>query len=96
MGSAARSLNNLYCLVLDADKVGEPRIFEFEAAGAQSALIAAARHCRGRKAEVFENGRSLCSITHDTADGFWIIAPTAAQTALQSQVRSVSGNIHAV
>lgn len=72
-------LDNLYCLVLGKDGLGDARIIEFEASGAHSALIMAGRHCRGRKAEVFENGQSLCSITSDAAEGFWVIMPPVAQ-----------------
>lgn len=96
MASLAKNFDNQYCLVVVDDSIGEARIFEFEAPSAQSVIIMAGRHCRGRKAEVFENGRSLCSITNDPTDGFWLIAPTAARTETPAPVSGVSNSLHAV
>ncbi len=72
--------NNHYCLKLGNDHLGDARIIEFDASGAHSALLIAGRHCRGRKADVFENGHPLCSVVSDPADGFWVIMPPVAQS----------------
>ena len=70
--------NNLYCLLWGDDGAGDPRIVEFEAPSAQSALFLAARHCPGRKVEVFENGRSLGNIWSEAGGGYWVITPPRA------------------
>lgn len=74
--------DNSYRLVMGQGGGDESRTIEFRAAGAHSALFVAGQHCRGRQAEVFENGRLLCSILNDATDGFWVIAPPAARDSV--------------
>lgn len=71
--------DKVYRLVLGNDDVGDPRFIEFEANGAYSALVVAARHCAGRQVEVLENGRSLGSIRSQAGGGYWVITPPREQ-----------------
>ena len=73
MNMAAERGDNVYRLILGRDDMGDPRFIEFEAAGAYSALLVAARHCAGRKVEVFENGRSLGTVRSHAEGGYWVI-----------------------
>lgn len=70
-------LENAYMLVMNSGRDAAPRIIEFEARGAESALLAAERHCAGRRAEVFENGQSLGMVQSGGEGGFWVITPAA-------------------
>ena len=78
-----------YRLVLGDDGKGVARIIEFEAAGAEAALMAAQRMCGGREAEVFQDGRSLGLVKNDPDAGFWILKnkrETARAKQAQEQV----------
>jgi hypothetical protein len=64
-----------YQLVLAEDGRGSERRIEFEASGAAAALLLAQRQCGGRRAELFEDGRSLGGLQNRRNGGFWIISP---------------------
>lgn len=66
-----------YRLVLFEDGRGSSRIIEFEGWGADAAFHRAQQHCRGREAELLEDGRSLGRLKCDGAAGFWILSSSA-------------------
>ena len=75
-----------YRLVLGDDGEGAAQIIEFEAAGAEAALMAAQRMCAGREAEVLQDGRSLGRVQNQAVGGFWILngAPRADDDGARS------------
>lgn len=73
-----RNWNHTYRLVLSEDGTGVPRTIEFEAPGPEVALYMAQQQCRGREAEVLEDGRSLGRVRM-AAGGFWRLSPADVQ-----------------
>lgn len=71
-----------YQLVLTEDGRGCEQTIEFEASGADAALYIAERHCDGRKAELFEDGRSLGCLQGPDKNGLWIVSPPVRATSL--------------
>ena len=72
-----RNWNHTYQLILTDDGEGLPRTIEFEAAGPEAALYMAQQQCRGREAEVFEDGRSLGRVQCVRQGGYWRLSPRA-------------------
>ena len=81
MKPAQRNWNQTYQLILHDDGRGAGRTIEFEASGAEAALYVAQHRCRGREAELFENGRSLGRLMCSEAGGFWVISANGAAPA---------------
>jgi hypothetical protein len=75
-----RNWNQSYQLILHDDDRGAGRTIEFEASGAEAALYMAQQHCRGREAELVQDGRSLGRLKCDKG-GYWVISPPAAVPA---------------
>lgn len=75
-----RNWNRTYHLILHDDERGAGRTIEFEAAGAEAALYVAQRQCRGREAELVQDGRSLGRLKCDKG-GYWVISPPVAVPA---------------
>jgi hypothetical protein len=67
-----------YALVLTEDGLESTRRIEFEALGPDSALFRAEKECRGREAELFEDGRSLGRIKCALNGGYWVLTPAGA------------------
>lgn len=65
------SPNNSYRLVLSEDSFGNAQTIEFDAPSAEAALHRLRRHCSGREAELFEDGRSLGRVTCVADGGYW-------------------------
>ena len=76
MGQTSRNWNQTYQLILHEDGRGVARTIEFEASGAEAALYVAQQQCRGREAELMQEGRSLGRLKCDKG-GHWVISPTA-------------------
>jgi len=73
-------MGHAYRLVLQDDGRNCEQTVEFDAAGAESALVNAQRYCGGRYAELFEDGRSLGRLHLDPGAGFWTVsAPDGAR-----------------
>lgn len=70
--------NRHYRLVLLEDGHGTAHTIEFEAPGADSALLRVEKECRGREAELFEDGRSLGRIKCASRGGYWVLTPAIA------------------
>lgn len=79
METPRRSFSQTYQLVLAEDGQGQAQTIEFEASGPDAALFVAERQCRGRDAELLENGRSLGRLRCADRGGFWILSPPAPQ-----------------
>lgn len=77
MRDSNRGSKHSYQLVLAEDGRGSGRRIEFEASSAAAALLLAQRQCAGRRAELFEDGRSLGGLQNRRNGGFWIISPPA-------------------
>lgn len=75
MRDSVRGKKHSYQLILEDDGRGSERRIEFEACGAAAALSLAHRQCGGRRAELFEDGRSLGGLQNRRNGGFWIITP---------------------
>lgn len=75
MNRSSLSARRHYQLVLSEDGPGTARRIEFEALGSDSALLRAERECRGREAELFEDGRSLGRIKCASSGGYWLLSP---------------------
>jgi hypothetical protein len=71
-----RNWNQSYQLILHDDAGGVGRTIEFQASGAEAALYMAQQHCRGREAELMQDGRSLGRLKCDKG-GYWVISPPA-------------------
>jgi hypothetical protein len=69
-----------YQLILHEDGRGAEKTIEFEASGAEAALYVAQHQCRGREAELVQDGRSLGRVKCAPNGGFWVISPPAAAT----------------
>lgn len=82
-----KPLRKTYRLVLDDDGDGMAHTIEFEASGAEVALILAERHCQGCTAEVFEEGNSLGRLQNVAAGGFWVITPAPKATGTRPVLR---------
>lgn len=80
MNESSLSGTRHYQLVLEEEAQGTARRIEFEALGPDSALFRAEKECRGRAAELFEDGRSLGRIKCAAKGGYWVLTP--------------SGNVH--
>jgi hypothetical protein len=79
-------LTHSYRIVLPEDGASGMRTIEFDAVGAETALLMAYRHCPDRQAELFEDGRSLGTI-RCAPNGFWMLsaaAPAAEQPSRRS------------
>jgi hypothetical protein len=76
MRNSNRGKKHSYQLVLAEDGRGSERRIEFEASGTAAALLLAQRQCAGRRAELFEDGRSLGGLQNRRNGGFWIISPS--------------------
>lgn len=63
----------LYRLVVAACGADLPKIIEFTADGAESALTSAERNGDGREVALFEDGLPIARVRHVARDGFWII-----------------------
>ena len=74
MGEPSRHWNRTYQLILHDAERGAGQTIEFEAAGPEAALYVAQRQCRGREAELLQDGRSLGRLKCDTG-GYWVISP---------------------
>jgi hypothetical protein len=74
MNRSSLSATRQYQLVLD-DRQGAARRIEFDAPGPESALFRAEKECRGREAELFEDGRSLGRIKCASSGGYWVLTP---------------------
>lgn len=72
-------MGHTYRIVLQDDGKNCERTVEFDAAGAESALINAQRYCDGREAELFEDGRSLGRLRLHANAGFWTVNPPGAR-----------------
>ena len=70
------SPNNSYRLVLSDDCFGPAQTIEFDAPSAEAALFKARRHCSGREAELFEEGRSLGRVKCVEHGGYWLLSKT--------------------
>jgi len=68
-------MGHTYRLVLQDDGRNCEQTVEFDAAGAESALVNAQRYCGGREAELFEDERSLGRLYLDPGAGFWTVNP---------------------
>jgi hypothetical protein len=66
-----------YQLVLNEEAEGTTRSIDFDAFGPDTALFRAEKECRGRDAELFEDGRSLGRIKAAAKGGFWVLTPSA-------------------
>ena len=75
MPKPIRSWKHTYQLVLDEDGGGTARTIEFEAAGPEVALYMAQQQCRGRPAELIEDGRSLGQVQCVPQGGYWLLSP---------------------
>ena len=73
--------NHTYQLILSEDGEGLARTIEFEAAGPEAALYMAQQQCRGREAEVIEDGRSLGRVQCVPRGGYWRLSPPPAGPA---------------
>ena len=80
MREPKRNWNQTYQLILRDDGRGVGRTIEFEASGAEAALYVAQQHCRGREAELLQEGRSLGRLKCDKG-GYWVISPPASVSA---------------
>lgn len=78
MNRSRLTTNRHYELVLSEDGPESARRIEFEALGPDSALFRAEKECRGREAELFEDGRSLGRIKCAPNGGFWVLTPAGA------------------
>jgi len=76
-----RNWNQTYQLILHDDGREAGRTIEFEASGAEAALYVAQQHCRGREAELMQDGRSLGRLKCAANGGYWVISPPAAVPA---------------
>lgn len=76
MREPKRNWNQTYQLILHDDERGVGRTIEFEASGAEAALYVAQQQCRGREAELMQDGRSLGRLKCDKG-GYWVISPAA-------------------
>jgi hypothetical protein len=65
-----------YQLVLGEEGEGTTRSIDFDALGPDSALFRAEKECRGREAELFEDGRSLGRIKCAAKGGYWVLTPS--------------------
>ena len=74
-----RNWNHTYQLILNDDGDGMARTIEFEAAGREAALYIAQQQCRGREAEVIEDGRSLGRVQCVPRGGYWRLSPAPAE-----------------
>jgi hypothetical protein len=74
MGQTIRNWTQTYQLILHDDERGVARTIEFEASGAETALYVAQQQCRGREAELLQEGRSLGRLKCDKG-GYWVISP---------------------
>ena len=81
MSEPRRNWNQTYQLVLHDDERGAGRTIEFEASGAEAALYVAQQQCRGREAELMQDGRSLGRLKCAANGGYWVISPPAAVPA---------------
>jgi len=81
MRRPARLFGQTYQLVMSEDGHGEAQTIEFEAASPETALHIAQRQCRGREAELMEDGRSLGRVRCDGDGGFWILSGSRAGRA---------------
>jgi hypothetical protein len=70
------SPDNTYRLVLSDDCFGSAQTMEFEAPSAEAALHRARRHCSGREAELFEDGRSLGRLKCVEDGRYWLLSDT--------------------
>ena len=79
MGNPSRnwSQSQTYQLILHEDARGPGRTIEFEASGAEAALYVAQQQCRGREAELLQEGRSLGRLKCNKG-GYWVISPPPA------------------
>jgi hypothetical protein len=80
MGQTIRNWAQTYQLILYDDERGVARTIEFEASGAEAALYVAQQQCRGREAELVQDGHSLGRLKCDKG-GYWVISPPAAVPA---------------
>lgn len=76
-----RNWNQTYQLILRDDGHGVGRTIEFEASGAEAALYVAQAQCRGREAELMQDGRSLGRLKCTADGGYWVISPPVAVPA---------------
>lgn len=81
MRELSRRLGHTYQLVLADDDRGCEQRIEFEASGPDAALFLADRQCRGREAELFEDGQSLGRLQNCRNGGFWILSPASHKSA---------------
>jgi len=72
-----QSWKHTYQLVLGEDGAGTARTIEFEAVGPEVALYMAQQQCRGRPAELIEDGRSLGQVQCVPHGGYWLLSPSA-------------------
>lgn len=78
MNRSRPTTTHYYELILLEDGPGGTRRIEFEALGPDSALFRAEKECRGKEAELFEDGRSLGRIKCASNGGYWLLTPAAA------------------
>ena len=83
-----------YRLVPVGDYAGPETWVEFEAVGAEAALIVLQKLCDGCEMELFEDGRSLARLRKETSGGFWVLtgtpnAPVRPVKARAAAVKSV-------
>jgi hypothetical protein len=76
MNKSSLSGDRHYQLVLTDEGEGKTRRIEFDALGPDSALFRAEKECRGREAELFEDGRSLGRIKCAAKGGYWVLTPS--------------------
>jgi hypothetical protein len=76
MNKSSLSGTRHYQLVLDEEAEGTTRSIDFDALGPDTALFRAEKECRGREAELFEDGRSLGRIKCAATGGYWVLTPT--------------------
>lgn len=70
-----RSGDHRYRLVVRAGGEDTDKVIDFSARGPESALYLAQRHCAGREADLYQEGRALGRVRHDLNGGFWVITP---------------------
>lgn len=75
MTRSSPSATRRYQLVLLKDGRESGHRIEFGAPGPDSALFRAEQECRGREAELFEDGRSLGRIKCASSGGYWVLTP---------------------
>jgi hypothetical protein len=70
-----------YELLIWTSADGAPETIKFSAAGVADVLTLAHRYRSAYPAELWQDGKKICSLTYSDAHGFWTIVPNASQAA---------------